>query len=57
MPPNHGRRLAEDLPNSDLVEIPDSYTLLPLDQPERLAQTIRNFVRLQSVSAAGGADR
>jgi pimeloyl-ACP methyl ester carboxylesterase len=57
MPPDHGRRLAEVLPNSDLVEIPDSYTLLPLDQPERLAQTIRNFVRLQSVSAAGGADR
>jgi pimeloyl-ACP methyl ester carboxylesterase len=57
MPPDHGRRLAETLPNGDLVEIPDSYTLLPLDQPERLAQTIRNFLRLQSVSTVGGVDR
>jgi hypothetical protein len=25
------------------VEIPDSYTLIPLDQPTRLAATIRRF--------------
>ena len=44
MPPDHGRRLAELLPQGRLVEIPDSYTLIPLDQPARLAQAIRDFV-------------
>ena len=33
MPPEHGRRLAELLPQGRLVEIPDSYTLIPEDQP------------------------
>src|SRR3954451_20205927 len=36
MPPAHGHRLAELLPRGRLVEIPDSYTLIPLDQPGRL---------------------
>jgi pimeloyl-ACP methyl ester carboxylesterase len=56
MPPDHGRRLAELLPKGELVEIPDSYTLLPLDQPERLAQTIRNFLRLDPVRTVAGVD-
>ncbi len=43
MPPDHGRRLAELLPQGRLIEIPDSYTLIPLDQPTPLAQTIRDF--------------
>src|SRR6202035_2065737 len=43
MPPDHGRRLAGLLPLGRLVEIPDSYTLIPLDQPGRLAQNIRDF--------------
>jgi len=43
MPPDHGHRLAELLPQGRLVEIPDSYTLIPLDQPARLAQIIRDF--------------
>jgi pimeloyl-ACP methyl ester carboxylesterase len=43
MPPDHGRRLAELLPRGRLVEIPDSYTLIPLDQPAALAQSIREF--------------
>ncbi|MFG2626606.1 alpha/beta fold hydrolase [Streptomyces sp. NPDC048473] len=43
MPPEHGRRLAELLPKGRLVEIEDSYTLIPLDQPTRLAQVIREF--------------
>jgi pimeloyl-ACP methyl ester carboxylesterase len=43
MPPDHGRRLAGLLPRGRLAEIPDSYTLIPLDQPTRLAQTIRDF--------------
>jgi pimeloyl-ACP methyl ester carboxylesterase len=43
MPPEHGRRLAELLPRGRLVEVEDSYTLVPLDQPARLAQLIREF--------------
>jgi pimeloyl-ACP methyl ester carboxylesterase len=45
MPPEHGRRLAELLPQGRLVEVDDSYTLIPLDQPARLAQIIREFAR------------
>ena len=41
MPPEHGRRLAALLPQGRLVEVPDSYTLIPLDQPAQLAQAIR----------------
>ena len=44
MPPEHGHRLAELLPLGQLVEISDSYTLIPLDQPNRLAAVIRSFV-------------
>lgn len=40
MPPAHGHRLAAALPQADLVTIPDSYTLLPLDQPTALSTTI-----------------
>jgi pimeloyl-ACP methyl ester carboxylesterase len=43
MPPEHGRRLAELLPHGRLVEIEDTYTLIPLDQPARLAQLVREF--------------
>jgi pimeloyl-ACP methyl ester carboxylesterase len=43
MPPAHGRRLAGLLPAGRLTEVDDSYTLIPLDQPARLAQLIREF--------------
>ncbi|QEC46196.1 alpha/beta hydrolase [Baekduia soli] len=43
MPPEHGRRLAELLPHARLVEIGDSATLIPLDQPARLAKGIRDL--------------
>jgi pimeloyl-ACP methyl ester carboxylesterase len=43
MPPAHGRRLAELLPQGRLVEVADSYTLVPLDQPARLAALIAEF--------------
>ena len=33
MPPAHGRRLAELIPDARLVQVGDSYTLIPLDQP------------------------
>lgn len=45
MPPAHGRRLAEILPNARLVEVSDSYTLIPLDQPAAFADAVRTFVR------------
>jgi pimeloyl-ACP methyl ester carboxylesterase len=44
MPPEHGRRLADLLPRAYLVEIADSYTLIPEDQPQELANAIRDFV-------------
>ncbi len=43
MPPEHGRRLAGLLPLGRLAEVEDSYTLIPLDQPARLALLIREF--------------
>ena len=45
MPPAHGRRLAALLPHGRLIEIADSYTLIPEDQPGELARAIRQFVR------------
>lgn len=45
MPPEHGRRLAALLPRGLLVEIDDSYTLVPLDRPTELARAIREFTR------------
>jgi pimeloyl-ACP methyl ester carboxylesterase len=44
MPLAHGRRLAALFPRAKLIEIDDSYTLLPEDQPEQLALAIRDFV-------------
>ncbi len=41
MPREHGRRLAELLRQGRLVEVDDSYTLMLLDQPEKLAQVMR----------------
>ena len=60
MPPEHGRRLAELLPDARLVEIEDSLTLVPLDQPAALAEALRAFVpaqpreRLSNASIARG---
>jgi pimeloyl-ACP methyl ester carboxylesterase len=44
MPPEHGRRLVELLPRGQLVEIEDSYTVVPLDQPRKLADAVRSFI-------------
>ena len=43
MPPEHGRRLAAIIPNARHVEIDDCYTLLPLDQPDPVADHIARF--------------
>ncbi|MFL5781835.1 MAG: alpha/beta fold hydrolase [Thermoleophilaceae bacterium] len=53
MPPEHGRRLAELLPQGRLVEVEDSYTLIPVDQPAVLARAIRDFVRETATEPAG----
>jgi pimeloyl-ACP methyl ester carboxylesterase len=44
MPREHGRRLAELLPQGRLVEISDSYTLIPEDQPDALAGHMRELL-------------
>ncbi|MFE5092314.1 alpha/beta fold hydrolase [Streptomyces sp. NPDC056638] len=44
MPREHGRRLAELYPQGRLVEIADSSTLVPEDQPERLAEVLTDFL-------------
>lgn len=44
MPLEHGRRLAELLPQGRLVEIADSYTLIPEDQPATLAAHMRELL-------------
>ena len=44
MPIECGHRLAASFPNSRFVEIPDSGTLIPLDQPQLLARAISVFV-------------
>ncbi len=44
MPREHGRRLAELLPQGRLIEIAESRTLIPEDQPEQLARALREFV-------------
>lgn len=44
MPRSHGRRLADLLPRGRLVEVEDCSVLMPLDQPQRVADEIRDFV-------------
>lgn len=44
MPLDHGRRLAALLPQARLIEIDKSSTLTPEDQPDPLAQALRNFL-------------
>ncbi len=42
-PFRHAQRWAELLPNARLVEVPDSYTYVSLDQPDFLAREINAF--------------
>lgn len=43
MPRAHGPRLARLFPDARLVELDDTYTLIPLDRPARLAALLREF--------------
>src|SRR5215216_2631055 len=53
MPTESGRRLASSFSNSRFVEIADSRTLIPIDQPKALAGTIAKFVS-STVTTSGG---
>ncbi|MEV0431512.1 alpha/beta hydrolase [Micromonospora sp. NPDC050495] len=44
MPPAHGRRLVELLPDARLVEIEDSRTFIPEDQPVAFARAVNAFI-------------
>ena len=43
-PVAHARRLGAIFPDARVVEVPDSYTFMSWDQPDRLAELIREFV-------------
>jgi pimeloyl-ACP methyl ester carboxylesterase len=43
MPPSHAERLKASIPGARRVLIKDCYTLIPLDQPQHLAEEIASF--------------
>ena len=45
MPLEHADRLVELFPNASKVVVDDSWTLIPEDQPEAMADLLRGFVR------------
>jgi pimeloyl-ACP methyl ester carboxylesterase len=45
MPMREGEALAAAFPDSRLEIVEDSYVLVPLDQPRRLAELIREHMR------------
>lgn len=42
---SYAQRLADAMPDARIVEIPDAKTFVPLDQPAKVADAIRDFVR------------
>ncbi len=45
MPHRHAEQLVELFPQGQLVEVDDSYTLIPQDQPDLLASLMLEFLR------------
>jgi pimeloyl-ACP methyl ester carboxylesterase len=43
-PLEYAERLAKETPNARIVQIPDSRTFVPIDQPQRLASEIAGFL-------------
>ena len=43
-PIRYGERLVADLPQAELVRIDDAYTFVSVDQPERTAGAIAEFL-------------
>jgi pimeloyl-ACP methyl ester carboxylesterase len=54
-PLDHAHRLAEIIPDARVVEVPDSYTYMPMDQPERCAALIREHAAAERGTAAARA--
>lgn len=52
----HAERLAELLPDARLVEIPDAWAFIALDQPQATADAIAAFLTETAPAATGGAD-
>jgi len=44
MPPTHAQRLADQVPNTHLVWIDDTRTLMPIDQPRVLTDHRQAFL-------------
>ena len=53
MPMEHGRRLAELLPDARFTTIPGARVLAPLDRPEEVSRLVREFVRATTRQTAG----
>jgi pimeloyl-ACP methyl ester carboxylesterase len=53
---SYAERLAEAIPNARLETIDDSKTFIPHDQPERLAELIRSFMRETGAGKAEGRE-
>jgi pimeloyl-ACP methyl ester carboxylesterase len=51
-PTEYGERLARDFPQGRMERIDDSWTFVPEDQPERLAQLVASFAREPMKTAA-----
>jgi pimeloyl-ACP methyl ester carboxylesterase/quercetin dioxygenase-like cupin family protein len=51
--PEHGRKLARDIPDARVVELRDVGHTLPLEAPDATAQAVRSF--LEEVAAKAGA--
>jgi pimeloyl-ACP methyl ester carboxylesterase len=49
-PLEHAHRLADILPDARVVEIEDSYSFVPEDQPERLAEELAEFARVKAAA-------
>jgi pimeloyl-ACP methyl ester carboxylesterase len=43
-PIKYAERLASEVPNAEIVQIPDAKTFVPLDQPQRVADEIAKFI-------------
>ncbi|HEX8083451.1 MAG TPA: alpha/beta hydrolase [Solirubrobacteraceae bacterium] len=49
-PLEHAHRLADILPDARVVEIEDSYSFVPEDQPERVAEELAEFARVKAAA-------
>ena len=54
-PTEHGRRLADILPQARYVEIADSYSFSPEDRPAKLAELLNDFLQTASGSSSPSA--